>query len=621
MRVTVQNTLTTRQSVAYEGTAGFTIGRAETCQVRLPSMFVSSVHARVEPDADGWCIELPEGVSPIQLNGSVLEPGQRAPLGPATQARLNEFVLILEDVGPEPGADLEQQLTDLQASLHASVLGHLDLRRRPLSALEPDVERLGQLNDIADAVIFGEFESRIFGPPLHEALLRRALRRRLAERLLYERQPNPLFDRFGHNPALEDEADRIVRLLAERLGLDMDRPEPALAEARIDEAFDEHVPEAVASALENVRTYLIVRELKRLLFDTIFGFGPLQDLLEAQNVSEIMVVHPRLIFIERNGRVVRSDQAFFSDEGALTVIERIVAPLGRRIDRSQPLIDARLPDGSRVNAVIPPLAIKGPCLTIRKFPRNEVTVDHLVRWRALTEPTVALLRACVRGRLNIIVAGGTGSGKTTMLNALSAMIGPQERLVTIEDSAELRLQQEHVVTLETRPANAEGVGAYTIRDLVRNALRMRPDRIIVGECRGAEAIDMLQAMNTGHEGSMTTLHANSAQDVVARLETMVLLGADIPLLAVRRQIADAVDLIVFVERLSNGRRMVSQVAEVAGLRPDNDQMDVRPLMTRRGNDDEAGLELTGTMPTFLDRLVERGLIDLAAWFAREQEVA
>jgi pilus assembly protein CpaF len=303
----------------------------------------------------------------------------------------------------------------------------------------------------------------------------------------------------------------------------------------------------------------------------------------------------------------------------MSVIERIVAPMGRRIDRSTPLVDARLKDGSRVNAIIPPLALKGPCLTIRRFPMRRINADDLIKWGSLTAAAATLLSGAVKARKNLIIAGGTGSGKTTLLNVLSTFIPGDERIVTIEDAAELQLAQDHVVSLETRPANVEGQGAYTIRDLVKNALRMRPDRIIVGECRGAEALDMLQAMNTGHSGSMTSVHANSAQDVFSRLENMVLTAADLPLQAVRAQIAQAVDVIVFQQRLKNGKRMVTQVTEVLGLNPKTGEPETRDIMNADAHDPQPKLRATGSMPGFMGELVDQGLIDLDQWFSRATE--
>ena len=300
--------------------------------------------------------------------------------------------------------------------------------------------------------------------------------------------------------------------------------------------------------------------------DNVLGHGPIDRFLKDPTVSEIMVIGERPIFIERKGKLVQTKDRFFSNEQLRRVIERIVSNVGRRVDESSPMVDARLPDGSRVNAVIPPLAVDGPALTIRKFSKDPLQIEDLVRFRSLTPEAAHVLAACVKGRLNIIVSGGTGTGKTTMLNILSSFIPEDERIVTIEDAVELQLRQTHVVRLEARPANIEGKGAVHIRDLVRNALRMRPDRIIVGECRAGEALDMLQAMNTGHDGSISTVHANTPRDALSRLETMVLMaGFDLPQKAIREQLASAVDLIVQIQRFRDGSRRVVNISEVEGM--------------------------------------------------------
>src|SRR5215510_5495920 len=298
----------------------------------------------------------------------------------------------------------------------------------------------------------------------------------------------------------------------------------------------------------------------------ILGLGPLQPLLEDDTITEIMVNGPKNVYIERKGRLHRVPVTFENNDHVMRIIDRIVAPLGRRIDESSPYVDARLMDGSRVNAVIPPISLVGPTLTIRKFSKNPITVDQLIQFGSISAEAVQFLKACVEARLNLLISGGTGSGKTTLLNVMSSFIPNDERIITIENAAELQLRQEHVITLESRPPNIEGRGEITIRDLVINSLRMRPERIIVGECRGGEALEMLQAMNTGHDGSMTTLHANTPRDAIARIETMVLMaGMDLPVRAIREQIASAVHLIVQQARLKDGTRKVTTVTEVSGM--------------------------------------------------------
>ena len=342
------------------------------------------------------------------------------------------------------------------------------------------------------------------------------------------------------------------------------------------------------------------------------GLGPLEDFLADEEVTEIMVNRYNDIYIERHGRLERSPITFSSDDAVRSVIERIVSPLGRRIDESSPMVDGRLADGSRVNAVIPPLAIKGPCLTIRKFSRKHLTTEDLMAFRAMDTKMAQFLDCAVRNRKNIIISGGTGSGKTTFLNVLSNFIPDNERIITVEDSAELRLGQPHVVSLEARPANMEGAGEVTIRDLVRNCLRMRPDRIVVGECRGGEALDMLQAMNTGHDGSLTTVHANSPRDLISRLEVMVMMaGMELPERAIREQIISAVDVIVQLSRFSDGSRKVTHISEITGLEGEVVQMQEIFSYNQHGLDSDGKVigdfVATGRVPEFYEGLRQRGL--------------
>ena len=356
-------------------------------------------------------------------------------------------------------------------------------------------------------------------------------------------------------------------------------------------------------------------ERERLIeevLDETFGFGPLELLLKDPTVSDIMINGPKKVFVERRGRIERSEVVFRDNQHLLQIIDRIVSKVGRRVDEMSPMVDARLPDGSRLNAVIPPLALDGPSLSIRRFGSNPLALEDLLKFGAFTPEMVMLLEGAIKARLNMIISGGTGSGKTTLLNTLSSFIPNEQRVITIEDAAELQLQQEHVLRLETRPPNIEGNGRVTATDLVKNALRMRPDRIIIGECRGPETLDMLQAMNTGHEGSLTTIHANSPRDGVARMETMIMMGGiELPLKALRQQFAAAVDLIIQSNRLQGGPRRITHITEVLGLEQDTVIMQDIFLFVQDGIDETGRafghFEATGVRPSFMDRLERAGV--------------
>jgi pilus assembly protein CpaF len=356
-------------------------------------------------------------------------------------------------------------------------------------------------------------------------------------------------------------------------------------------------------------------ERERLIeevLDETFGFGPLEILLKDPTVSDIMINGPKKVFVEKRGRIVRSDVIFRDNSHLLQIIDRIVSKVGRRIDETSPMVDARLPDGSRLNAVIPPLAIDGPSLSIRRFGANPLSLEDLLKFGAFTPEMVMLLEGAIKARLNIIVSGGTGSGKTTLLNTLSSFIPHDQRVITIEDAAELQLQQEHVLRLETRPSNIEGKGQVTATDLVKNALRMRPDRIIIGECRGPETLDMLQAMNTGHEGSLTTIHANSPRDAVARIETMIMMGGiELPIKALRQQFAAAVHLIIQSNRLQGGPRKITHITEVLNMEQETVIMQDIFLFVQDGIDENGRahghFESTGVRPSFMQRLEQGGV--------------
>ena len=412
------------------------------------------------------------------------------------------------------------------------------------------------------------------------------------------------------SPVREGELDRLVGTLIEKLGIDANG-DLTKQLAKCDREFWTYWQKIVGKLGTSLRRYMMLRQFKKDIKDIWYGYGPLEDLLANPTVKEIMVNDRDHIFIEHGNVIENSGRRFVSEEVSRSIIERIVARVGRRIDTSEPLVDARLVDGSRVNAVIPPLAVKGPCLTIRRFPTKRLEADDLVRLGSLTQAARDFLQAAVINRRNILVAGGTGTGKTTLLNCLSGFIPDKERIVTIEDTAELRLQKEHVVTLETKMKNAEGRGAVTIRDLVKNSLRMRPDRIVVGECRGPEALDMLQAMNTGHDGSMTTLHANSPEDVILRLEVLVNMGEEkLPTDSIRRQIASAVDVICQLRVVSRGGKkykVVAGIAEVVDV-DEHGEVRVAPLFTRATDTDD--LRPTGRLPTFMGDLIDSKALSL-----------
>ncbi len=374
------------------------------------------------------------------------------------------------------------------------------------------------------------------------------------------------------------------------------------------------INEIINTILYDSKRHLSLGDKQRVcnaVLDEIFGYGPITVLLNDPTVTEVMVNGPGNIFVERQGKIIRTEHTFRDDRHVMHIIDKIISPLGRRVDESSPLVDARLPDGSRVNIIIPPLAIKGPSITIRKFSVDPFTLEDLISFGTLNGDMAKLLRASVRGRVNVLVSGGTGSGKTTFLNVLSGFIPNDERIVTIEDAAELQLQQEHVVTLESRPSNIEGKGRITIRDLVVNSLRMRPDRIVVGEVRSGEALDMLQAMNTGHDGSLTTIHANTPRDSLSRLETMVMMsGMELPSKAIREQISSAINLIVQVARFTDGSRKVTKITEIVGMEGDTITLQDIYIYRQDGFNERGGVIgkhiPTGIVPNFIEKIKAHG---------------
>src|SRR5438132_6940335 len=418
--------------------------------------------------------------------------------------------------------------------------------------------------------------------------------------------PRPFLGALPTRESFREAKYRVQNRLINELDPKLDLTNQVEVRRQIEELFGKIADEEGLALTRAER----VRMLEQIT-DEILGLGPLEPLLRDETITEVMVNGPQQVYIEREGRLELTNVTFQNDEHVMKIIQRIIAPIGRRIDESSPMVDARLADGSRVNAIIPPLSLVGPIITIRKFSATPFTVEDLIRFGTATPEMVEFLEACVKARLNIFVSGGTGSGKTTMLNILSSFIPDDERIITIEDAAELQLRQEHVITLESRPANIEGKGAIPIRELVRNALRMRPDRIVVGECRSSEALDMLQAMNTGHDGSMSTGHANSPRDMLSRLETMVMMaGMDLPLKAIREQVASAVDLIVHQNRLKDGSRKIVAITEVQGMEGDVIVMQDIFVFEQSGVVEgkiQGRLKPTGIRPKFVEKFDSPGI--------------
>ncbi len=596
------------------------IGRDATNEVVLRSPLVSRCHAVVR--RAGAELELENvGVNSCLVGDTEVLGGDKVKFAPSVKVRIWPYTLSFEVESvttitrQELEAHLRSLVADLELRLHKKLLERIDLyementrsgRHDSILLLENNIEDVCR-----DLQVFRKENDAIL-----EEMAGLALRDLSVNQLIMETADDDVFDLAALTanefdvpatlvPERETELHGLLQFLREKLQLEK------LADVsgkihRVEERFNDVFQLVRPHLHQELRRYIVLRMLKKDLKDIVFGFGPLQDLLRAPTISEIMVVKSDQIFVERSGVIEKSGRRFISDKVTESIIERIVAQVGRRIDKSQPLVDARLPDGSRVNAVIPPLAVHGPCLTIRKFPIQRLTMDDLIEFGSITRAAATFLRACVINHRSILISGGTGSGKTTMLNVLSGFVPYKERIITIEDTSELRLHQEHVVTLEAKPANVEGTGEYTIRDLVKNSLRMRPDRIIVGECRAGEALDMVQAMNTGHEGSMTTVHANSAREVVPRLEILMLMAAELPIVSLHRQIASAIHLIVHIDRQPNGKRQVMQIAEVCGMDPQTHEVVILDIFNRRNGQT---LEPTGYLPSFLDALVSKQLLD------------
>lgn len=592
------------------------IGSDGSNDVVLGNPYVSQRHAVISRNNGHWEITN-VGQNEILIADQKLLCGERAVLTVNDSIEIFPFVLLVETKAVSVDSGLiDERLSNMILTLHSELLNRMrelldidsnKLSRQQLQQIEEDITEIARLNGFLDPI-----ESDVL---MHAAALsmQSTLLSKVIEDTVGSTQSNKLGDRrwtemVTASPELE--AELLVRASAIDQRIDpQGTTDISKKMGKIDRGFWgawklERESKQLSPQSPFIQ-YAAHRYLKKQIKDILFGYGPLEDLLSIPTITEIMVVSRDKIYVEKQGLLEQSGRRFVSDEVTETIIDRIVSRVGRRIDKSQPLVDARLLDGSRVNAIIPPIAVKGPCLTIRKFPTKKVTIEDLIRWGAITPTVAEFLEAAVIVGKNVLVSGGTGTGKTTLLNCLSDFIPDKERIVTVEDTAELRLQKEHVVTLETKLANVEGRGEYTIRDLVKNALRMRPDRIVVGECRGAEALDMLQAMNTGHDGSMTTIHANTSEDVIGRLEVLVQMAADLPLETIDRQISSAIDLVVQLKRCRDGARRISQITEFVGYDPDKKRIKTKDLFLLNGDNRDAKLIATGALPTFMEELLDQ----------------
>lgn len=627
MQLLIENTLTAENRLVELTNKSYQIGRGNECNIVLASPFVSRIQASIQYSRQTFVIE-PYGMNSTYLNDVELKQGERVALDPGDKIRIGEYVLSVASGSKQMGVaeqrrlDLARKFVDIESQVHSELLSRLDLRKAELSTRQNEQkkwseERLQTIHKHLSEIL--NHSSFVVEPEIEQYIVRETLKTELMDGITFhgDRQGSdfklPADDYAGQH---EHEIEKIKSDLVTALELD-DDPEHLRENAqKVEKGFEAAMDRHWLEMSNGLRRYVLRRKIRKDIHDMIVGLGPLQDLLNYPNISEIMVVSRKQIYIEKDGIIEESGRAFVSDEIGLSIIERIVAPLGRHIDKAQPLVDARLADGSRVNAIIPPLALKGPCITIRKFSRTPLNMDDLTKKGTLNEKAARFLKACVLGKKNMIISGGTGSGKTTLLNALSSYIKPEDRIVTIEDSAELQLLQRHVVQLETKLPNIEGTGAFTVRDLVKNALRMRPDRIVVGECRSGEALDMLQAMNTGHSGSMTTGHANSPEDMLLRLETMVLMAVEMPIFAIRSQIASALDVIIQQSRIG-GQRRVTQITEVVEMDERENRIILEDIFVFRRferGDGDGELVYTGYIPTFLPELLNRNFLKLEEVF-------
>ncbi|MBS0265857.1 MAG: Flp pilus assembly complex ATPase component TadA [Planctomycetes bacterium] len=634
MRIWYHNVLGGERAAATVSGDQVTIGRDDRNSLVLNSPLIADRAIVLKNQPTGWKI-IALGVNGCEIGGVPLRAGEHSLLRHGDKVRLFPFILEFELQTTTPGgasgatasaapAWALDQAAKLVQKLHARLLREVDAASFERAQREGG-DALLRLEHCIDSLSHAMHVGTRPRDPLTQFIAGQGLRGILIDQLIADadRPGSPWLNRdsaWNHLASAVAEREHDVEELRLQLveDLDLDAVDQLTQRLNlVEQHYWEQWLQLGPTLYHELITYLARRTIKKQIKDIVFGYGPLEDLVRLPDVTEVMVVGSQSIFIEKNGVIESSGRRFISDEVTQSIIERIVAQVGRRIDKSQPVVDARLVDGSRVHAIIPPLAPDGPCLTIRRFPRR-LTIDDLLRGQAINREAVDFLRAAVLTKACILVTGGTGSGKTTLLNCLASWIPTSERVVTIEDTTELDLQHGHVVRLEARLPNAEGAGAYTTRDLVRQSLRMRPDRIVVGECRGPEALDMLQAMNTGHRGCLTTVHANSPQDVITRLETLVQMASPLPLEAIHRQIGAAIDLIVHIERHGDQRR-VSSIAEVAFDRRRALGVTIRELFHLDPTQPAAGLQPTGRLPSFAGELLESGWFQLDGFQLHSQE--
>jgi Flp pilus assembly CpaF family ATPase len=591
-----------------------TVGRSRSCDLTLDGLKVALRHCRLTRDQSGvwWVTRLDR--EPLLLNRNLILSNRPARVGASDELSIGEFTIQIRDSdrGAVVARALRMKLFSLQAELHQAVL---DTIRNNTAGLTDQMYR-----QRIEAELDRQLKVLQLGTELEVHLAAQALRSIISDQVQgFAHRQSVRMRENGTRSYVERCAPLIPQLL-KLIKFDPSETAPQRAER-----VAVLLPWALNSRKGVIQPWdrreLAVGLIREQLIDIIFGLGPLEDLMVAPDINDVMVLPSGHIFIERDGHMQDSGRKMLSAEVSRRIIERIVASEGRRIDQSSPMVNARIADGSRLNAIIEPVAVSGPTLTIRRFSSKRLSMENLIEKGSLTETAATFLRACVLARKNIVLAGGTGSGKTTLLNALSAYIPASERIVTVEDTAEIQLSQTHVVTLQAKPANLEGRNEVSIRDLVRNTLRMRPDRIIVGECRGGEALDMLQAMNTGHDGSLTTIHANSPPDAVRRLEVMSMEAekVNLPSRALREQIASAVHVLIQISRLPRGARRVTSVCEVVGIDDEDGTIIIEEIFRlrrhkKKGALSQTKLAFTGYVPSFIDELIQTNVVTIEGLF-------